>query len=228
MSTEWRARLRYDGTVQDHPLRGAAPALSANQVNALIHLYRAEVGRMTTYRVRLDTTTNWAITTSALIATFALGNAAVPHTAILVSMLLNYFFLHLEARRFRAYEASRARVRFLERSFYLEVLGGEAEPGWYQRLTLDLQAPGPPVSRAAALGWRLRRNYLWIYAVVLLVWLSKLDVASEATLDLGRLAAHAVVGSVPGWLVCLAVAGLYASLAALALRAGRWHPIEDD
>ena len=31
---------------------------SGNQANALIHLYRAEVGKMTAYRQRLDMTTN--------------------------------------------------------------------------------------------------------------------------------------------------------------------------
>ena len=33
---------------------------TTNTANALIHLYRAEVGKMTAYRQRLDMTTNWS------------------------------------------------------------------------------------------------------------------------------------------------------------------------
>ena len=72
----------------------------------MIHLYRAEVGRMVTYRQRLDTTTNWAITSSALVTTFSLGNATIPHAAFLFLMFVNAFFLVVEARRFRVYEAA--------------------------------------------------------------------------------------------------------------------------
>src|SRR4051794_1970507 len=96
--------------------------LDAGQLNALIHLYRAEVGRMTAYRQRLDTTTNWSITSSALVTTFSLGNPTIPHAAFLFLMVINVFFLGVEARRFRVYEASRYRVLLLEHYFYPEVL----------------------------------------------------------------------------------------------------------
>jgi uncharacterized membrane protein len=91
---------------------------STNAINALIHLYRAEVGRMTTYRQRLDTTTNWAITSSALVGTFAIGNPLIPHAAFLFLMLVDVFFLWVEARRFTVYEAARYRVLLLEHYFY--------------------------------------------------------------------------------------------------------------
>src|ERR687888_2399475 len=93
-------------------------SLSSGVLNALVHLYRAEVGRMTAYRARLDITTNWAITTSALVTTFALSSGDRTHAVLLFLMFLDYFFLHLEARRFSAYEGSRRRVRLLERYFY--------------------------------------------------------------------------------------------------------------
>src|SRR5437762_1527330 len=86
------------------PLR---PELKAGALNAIVHLYRAEVGRMTAYRQRLDTTTNWAITSSALVTTFSLGNPTIPHAAFLFLMFVNGFFLIVEARRFRVYEAGR-------------------------------------------------------------------------------------------------------------------------
>src|SRR5438128_8205950 len=95
-----------------------AATRSTNAITALVHLHRAEVGRLTTYRVRLDTTTSWAVTSSALVTTFALGNPQIPHAAFLFLVAVVYFFLQLEARRFRAYEASRHRVHLLERYFY--------------------------------------------------------------------------------------------------------------
>src|SRR5215510_3876764 len=67
-------------TPEPGPKRPYEP-LNAGQLQALIHLYRAEVGRMVTYRQRLDTTTNWSITSSALVATFSLGNPMIPHHA---------------------------------------------------------------------------------------------------------------------------------------------------
>src|SRR3954462_4604828 len=109
-------------------------ALSATALNALAHLYRAEVGRMTTYRQRLDTTTNWSITSSALVTTFSLGNPAIPHEAFLFLMVINVSFLMVEARRFRVYEAARYRVLLLEHYFYPEVLGESSPRDWRRAL----------------------------------------------------------------------------------------------
>src|SRR5213079_2061914 len=103
---------------------------SSSALSALVHLYRAEVGRMTAYRQRLDTTTNWSITSSALVTTFSLGNPTIPHAAFLFLMFINVFFLIVEARRFRVYEAARYRVLLLEHYFYPEVLGDGSPRDW--------------------------------------------------------------------------------------------------
>jgi uncharacterized membrane protein len=200
--------------------------LSTNEVNALIHLYRAEMGRMTAYRARLDTTTNWAITATALVTTFVFGSGEHTHVAILFLMAVNYFFLHLEARRFGAYEGSRRRVRLLEVHFYGEVLGERPDILWLRYLIKVLRNPVyPTVPLLMAMSWRLRRVYLWIYIGVLLAWLGKLDVDSIGELTLLNLVARAGVGSTPGWLVCLGVALLYAWLLMLTARGGRNHPL---
>src|SRR5438874_12284093 len=118
----------------------------------MIHLYRAEVGRMVTYRQRLDTTTNWAITSSALVTTFSLGNPLIPHAAFLFLMFVNVFFLLVEGRRFQAYEAARYRVLLLEHYFYPEVLGQPVARDWRRALIEALQAPFsyPPVANRGA------------------------------------------------------------------------------
>ena len=43
---------------------------SANMVNSIINLYRAEVQTMTQYRIRLDTSTNWGVSLTAALTAF--------------------------------------------------------------------------------------------------------------------------------------------------------------
>ena len=115
---------------------------------------------MVAYRQRLDTTTNWAITSSAVVTTFSMGNPLIPHEAFLFLMFVNLFFLVVEARRFQAYEAARYRVLLLEHYFYPEVMGVPVAREWRRALVESLQAPFsyPSVAILGALGWRLRRN----------------------------------------------------------------------
>lgn len=217
------------------PTPPAAPAppasvpRSVNAVNAIIHLHRAEVGRLTAYRVRLDTTTSWAITSSALVTTFAFGDPQVPHPAFLFLMFINYFFLQLEARRFRAYESSRHRVQVIERSFYREMLSDQPhDPGWTNQLVEAVEDPWITVNPLGAIGWRLRRNYLWIYAGVLITWIGKLYITPGPPESLLELVPRAAIGPVPGWLVWALVLLVYAALTALAFGARRTYPLGDD
>jgi uncharacterized membrane protein len=73
-----------------------------------------------------------------------------------------------------------------------------------------------------ALGWRLRRNYLWIYLGLLVVWLIKLGVFQAADFM-----ARAQIAVIPGWLVVLLVLVFYILGAILALWVGRYR-LEDD
>jgi uncharacterized membrane protein len=198
--------------------------LSATALNALVHLYRAEVGRLTAYRQRLDTTTNWAITSSALVTTFSLGNVTIPHEAFIFLMFVNVFFLVVEARRFRVYEAARYRVLLMERYFYPEVLGEATTRDWRPALIEALRTPYsyPPVGMLAAAGWRLRRNYLWIYAAVLLTWIAKLEIVGGSYVDLISTAA---IGRVPGLAVWAFVVCVYVLLVAVGLLAKRTYPM---
>jgi uncharacterized membrane protein len=201
---------------------------TTNQVNALIHLYRAEVGKMTAYRVRLDTTTNWAISSSAVVVTLAIGNPGVPHTVFLFLMVLILFFLNIEARRFQVYEASRYRVLLMERNFYLWIFGEPVAREWPRYLREALLNPGLTVNTAGAIGWRLRRNYVWIYGVVLVSWLARLDLGGVADQNLATVLDRASVGSVPGVAVALVVAAVYLGLLALSIWAVRIYPMGDE
>ena len=206
---------------------------SANAINALIHLYRAEVGRMTSYRQRLDTTTNWGITSSALVTTFALGNNQISHAAFLFLMFINLFFLVVEARRFRVYEAARFRVLILEHYFYPEVLGEPVPPRWLDSLLDSLKTPFsyPSVGVLGAMGWRLRRNYLWIYLIVLVTWIAKLNLEYgplDPNQPLVDLLQRASIGSLPGPLVVATVVLFYMFIAVIGLVAERTYPMGDE
>jgi uncharacterized membrane protein len=198
----------------------AGESLSATALNALVHLYRAEVGRMTAYRQRLDTSTNWAITSSALVTTFSLGNSDIPHAAFLFLMFVNGFFLVVEARRFRVYEAARYRVLLMERYFYPDVMGEGSGRDWQSALVESLRTPYsyPPIRLLGAVAWRLRRNYIWIYAAVLVTWMAKLEILG------GDLLNGAAIGRVPGPIVWALVLIAYVALLAVAVLAKRSYP----
>jgi uncharacterized membrane protein len=216
-------------TVAADALRSRSADLSSpNVVNALIHLYRAEMGRLTTYRVRLDTTTNWAITTSALVISFTFANPQIPHVVILLLLFLDYFFLQLEARRFRAYESSRYRIHVLERFFYPQMLGAPVRRRWTEHLIDVLQSPGLTVNFLGAVGWRLRRNYLWIYAVVLLAWLAKVYVQGAPPLAIVDWVNRMAFAGIPGWVILVAVASFVTYLVAVAAWARRIYPFGDE
>ncbi len=203
----------------------SANSYSSNEANALIHLYRAEVGKMTAYRQRLDMTTNWSVVTTAGLASFAFGDNNNSHVVFLFAMLMNYFFLHLEARRFRTFEISHHRTRIMERFFYPAMLGDPVDSGWHQLLLAELAKPRSPMDRWDALGWRLRRNYLWIYVGILMAWIAKLDTAKTLTPLTLIDAAH--IGRFAGWLVWALVLLFYTYLVTLAFQASRDYPLED-
>jgi uncharacterized membrane protein len=169
--------------------------LTTNErVNALSHLYRGELARMTAYRLRLDTTTNWALGTTAAMITFAIGHTEVPHTIFGLAVVLDVMFLWLEATRFRTYEGIRRRVRLLEEGFFAPILGGREHAGWERALADSLDDFKLPISHLQAMSVRLRRMYCWLIASVYLGWYVKLTrhgTALEA----------ASLGPMPGYVV---------------------------
>lgn len=179
---------------------------------AAAHLYRGELSRAIAWRVRLDTTTNWAIAVSGLILTFALGARDVPHFVMLLALALDLQLLWLESRRYRSYELSRRRVQLLEQGFIAGMLGeGTA---WRDALRASYLAPQWTVGTWDAISHRLRRNYLWIVAVVGAAWLIKLRMHGGPDL-----VTSAHIGLVPGAVVLGAMMLLFTALAVLAWRA---------
>lgn len=199
-------------------------ARSSDETNSLIHLYRGELGRTTAYRMRLDTTTYWAIFTATGLVFFAMRSAPSSHVIYLLTMLLTLFFLNLEAMRFSIYHLSHLRVRLMELGYFQEVLGGEAYPNWQAELAESLRHPQSPLSHLDAIGWRLRLTYLWIYGALLLAWLADLWLLSQQQSFLQA----AAVGRIPGGVIFLLVSSFYLALIVIAARSAKRIPPEVD
>lgn len=182
----------------------------ARDINALIHLYRGELGRMTAYRIRLDTTSNWALGASVAVLTFALGDPDVPHAVIFLAVVLTLVFALLEARRLQDLELIRARVRLLEEGFLAPQFGEEPPAGWDRALGESLARPRAPIGLVAALANRVRRNYVWLLVTLYGAWWLKLSMSARP------LPAAADVGWLAGEVVIVLATLLVASLLALA------------
>lgn len=68
------------------------------------HLYRGEMDRAVSWRQRLDSTTNFAMTIMGAILAYAFAGQGAGHTTILVGMMIGVTFLLIEANRYRIYD----------------------------------------------------------------------------------------------------------------------------
>lgn len=195
------------------------PQTRNEYITVLAHYHRAEIARMAGWRDRIDRTTNWALTVAAAMMSVSLSTPNAHHGVLLFGMLLVSILLHIEARRYRFFDVYRARVRLLERNYYANVLdpGGPTGEGWSAAIGRDLRHPVFHISLYEARSRRLRRNYLWIYLILLLAWLLKITSGklqpgagmSEIAFSLKGTLENAALGPLPGWLVILVVFGFY-------------------
>jgi uncharacterized membrane protein len=173
---------------------------------AMVHLYRGEVSRANTWRMRLDGTTNWAVLTTGATLSFAFSSPKNTHVMILINSLLIMFFLYIEARRYMFYDLWRSRVRLMETEFFAEMLTpdsmGELE-NWRQLLANDLLHPHFSITLWEALGRRLRRNYIWIFGVLVISWIVKVVIHPATPRSLAELLDRMNIGPIPAWFVLL-------------------------
>ena len=171
---------------------------------AMIHFYRGEVQRSNTWRNRLDTTTNWAVITAGATLSFVFSSPNNPHFVIPINSILVAIFLLMEARRYRYYEIWSSRVRILETGYFAPMLIPETRPAddsWAEHLAADLTTPHFTITEWEAVGRRLRRNYLWIFALLAASWNLKVYLSPLPARDFDAFIERATVGVVPGWMV---------------------------
>lgn len=184
-------------------------------VSAVVHLYRGELGETTAWRTRIDTTTHWAIVLSATTLTFILSDkASSRHVMIPIVGLFVTFLLMMEARRYRFFDIWRSRVRLLEINFYRPILNGQPPEmdEWAETLAHDLEWPHMHMPWWEAVGRRLRRNYQWIYIVLLASWFIVLASNPEPATSFAEIVSRAAVGPLPGSVTMMMTLAFYSGL----------------
>jgi uncharacterized membrane protein len=187
---------------------------------AMIHFYRGEVQRSNTWRNRLDTTTNWAVLTAGATLSFVFGSATNAHFVIPINSVLVAIFLIMEARRYRYYEIWSSRVRVIETGYFAQMLAPGSVPpdeSWAEHLAADLLTPHFTISEWEAIGRRLRRNYLWIFALLALSWNLKVYLHPLPARDFNQFIDRATVGLIPGWAVFVVGVLFNAAIAIFAI-----------
>ena len=205
--------------------RAVTSLFDAGYVNAVSHFYRGELARIMVWRTRLDTTTNWAVTGTTAIITIAFSNAGVPHLIFFFNLAIVWIMLWIEARRYRFYDAFRARVRMLEAHFLVpmimenrQMLQGE----WKKLVCEDLILPSFKISMLEAVGRRLKRNYVFIFLLIIIAWIMKLFLhAQEPIESFGAFYRAMRVGHIPPWFVLFIFLGTLITVVGIAIYVGR-------
>ena len=204
------------------------PGTPVEFINVLAHYHRAEIARMAGWRDRIDRTTNWAITVVAAMLSVSLSSPNAHHGVLVFAMLLVLLLLTIEARRYRFFDVYRARVRRLERNYYAQIFAPlpDLDRDWTRVLGEDLRRPLFLISVGEAISRRVRRNYCWMFLILLLAWVLKItspklqpEASSvEFVLSLSETLDNAALGPLPGWLVLASVAALYGWIGYATLR----------
>lgn len=156
------------------------------------------------WRERLDTTTNWAVLTMAGVLSYSFSSADHNHVIILLSNLIMLFFLLIEARRYRYFEVYRARVRLLEENVLLPIITRDLDSPmrqWREMITSDLHSPKFKSTLLEAIGFRLRRNYLFVFLLIFGAWWIKLTLHPTNAFSWNQLYERMSIGWLPPWMV---------------------------
>lgn len=204
------------------------PSTPSEFITVMAHYHRAEIARMAGWRDRLDRTTNWAITVVAAMLSVSLSTPTAHHGVLLFAMVLVLLLLVIEARRYRFFDVYRNRVRRIERNYLAQVFAPELDvtDDWIKGLGADLRRPSFLTTQSQAISRRLRRNYCWLFLVLLLAWLVKTtfirmqESAAEAHLvsSADEWMRNTAIGPAPGWLVILGVIIFYIWILYASLR----------
>ena len=133
--------------------------------------------------------------------------------------------LWIEARRYRFYDAFRARVRMLEAHFLVpmvmenrHLLQGE----WKKLVCEDLILPSFKIGKLEAVGRRLKRNYVFIFILIMIAWVYE-DFPSRHRTDrfVGAFYRALRVGHIPSWLVAIIFVGTLVTVIGIAIYVGR-------
>ncbi len=194
-------------------------------VTAMSHLYRGELGRIMVWRQRLDVTTTWAITSTTAIITVAFTYHEVPHIVFFFNIAIVWIMLWIEARRYRFYDAFRGRVRMLESHFFVPIISQSQnllDGEWRRMVCEDLILPSFKITKLEAVSRRLKRNYVFIFAIIMLAWTLKVIIhAPVPVTSLGTFYRALAVHALPAWFSLIVYVGTLVTVIFLIFHASR-------
>ena len=203
------------------------PRFDNAYVTAMTHFYRAEVGRIMAWRARLDVTMTWAVTTTTSIVTVAFTFPQLPHIIFFFNLAIVWMMLWIEARRYRFYDAFRARVRMIEAHFLVpivvqntQMLQGE----WKKLVCEDLLLPSFKITVLEAVGRRMKRNYVFIFIIILIAWILKVILHSPAdnpVHSIGSFFTALALPHIPWWVVAIVFVGTYTVIIGVTILVAR-------
>lgn len=206
--------------IDDNAKPAEAPRYSAADIGALAHLYRGEMYRSKVWRMRLDTTTNWAVVTTGIVFSVVYAQPEASAAPLAIVGLVLIVFLMFEARRYRFFDVWRVRVRVLETNFMTPLLLGrgiQVENGWHEALAEDYTGVYFHLTFWEAFGRRLRRNYGYIFLIQGGSYYGKILVHPTPAVTIGEVIDRAALGPIPGELAIFSGIAFYLTLLAIAL-----------
>jgi uncharacterized membrane protein len=133
--------------------------------------------------------------------------------------------LWIEARRYRFYDAFRGRVRMVESHFLVPMISQSSNllVGEWRRLVCeDLILPSFKISKLEAVGRRLKRNYAFIFAIIIVAWILKIFVHAQEPIDsIGAFYRALAVQSLPSWIACVIFFGTILTVIVLVIYVSR-------
>ena len=209
----------------NEPPHKTPPRFDPSYVNAMSHFYRGELGRIMAWRARLDPTTNWAITATSTIFTVAFSIERVPHIIFFFNIAIVWIMLWIEARRYRFYDAFRARVRMLEAHFLVPIVAQNTsmlQGEWKKLVCEDLLLPSFKISAFEAVGRRLKRNYIFIFILIMVAWVTKIFLhATEPVSGVFGFYRALSIGHIPSWFIAFIFGGTMAIVIGITIYVGQ-------
>jgi uncharacterized membrane protein len=173
-------------------------------VNAMSHFYRGELGRIMIWRQRLDVTTTWAITSTTTIIGVAFSVKDIPHIIFFFNLAIVWIMLWIESRRYRFYDAFRGRLRMIESHFLVPMVSQNPrllDGDWWRLVSEDLIMPSFKITRLETIERRLKRNYVFIFAIIMIAWTIKIFIHTEPPIhSFGEFYNALAMRELPAWL----------------------------
>ncbi|WP_434521481.1 DUF2270 domain-containing protein [Halorubrum sp. AS12] len=193
------------GSWEEREVAAEAASDRSDFLSLMAHTYRGELGRTSSWRTRIDRTTNWAVVVTASLLTWTFSNESRPHYVLLIGLVMLSVFLGIETRRYRTFDVWRSRVRLLEENVFANALDPEGveESNWRRLLSADLREPTIKMPSIEAVSRRLRRVYAPLFSVLIAAWIVRLTVFTPPGSGVVETAA---VGAIPGAIVLAIVA----------------------